>query len=101
MTTKTTTKAIGEATQTTTGVERGMDATVSVWLPGATIEVDVTLLPAKDGRPVYERWGTLDHWMDGRSIKILHAALSGPRLSDAIDAIEAAASRACGRPPVE
>jgi len=85
---------------TTTGVERGMDVTVAAVLPGYdVIEVEVTLLPAEDGRPVYERWGTtLDHWMDGRSIKILHAVLSGPRLSDAIDAIEAAASAACGRP---
>jgi hypothetical protein len=94
----TTATVIGEATQTTTGVERGMDVTVSARLPGATIEVEVTLLPAEDGRPMYERWGALDNWMDSRSIKLLRAAVSGSNLSDAIDAIEAAASAACGRP---
>lgn len=97
--TTTTATTIGEATETTTGVERGMDVTFAAHLPsGATIEGEVTLRPAEDGRPVYERWGSLDHWMDARSISALRAALSGGEFADAIDAIEAAASRACGRP---
>lgn len=97
--TTTTVTTVGAATETTTGVERGMDVTFAARLPsGATVEGEVTLLPAEDGRPVYESWGALDNWMDSRSIKQLRAELSGDDLSNAISAIEAAASHACGRP---
>lgn len=96
----TTAKAIGSATKTTTGVERGLDVTVSVTLPsGRTIECDTTILPAEDGRPVYERWGSLDHWLSGGVIRALRTEYAGrDDMGDAIDAIEAAASRACGSP---
>lgn len=86
------------ATETTTGVDHGMDVTVVLTVSGRHTRGDVTLLPAADGRPVYERWGDdVSCWMGRDLIQALRGLDAGVR-SDAIDAIEAAASRACGRP---
>lgn len=87
----------GTASKTTTGVERALDVTVDLTVGRAHVSGDVTLLPAEDGRPCYERWGVLDNWMDGRLIRALEALEKDTR-SETINAIEAAAAAKCGRP---
>lgn len=37
----------------------------SIYIDGREVGA-VTLLPAEDGRPVYEAWGDLSHWADWR-----------------------------------
>lgn len=97
--TTTTVEVMGEATKSTTGVDDGMDVSFLVTLPdGSTIDGEVTLIPATNGRQEYVSWGDLTNWMDGRSIEALRAALSGDDLRETINAIEAATSHACGCP---
>lgn len=86
----------GAASKTTTGVERGLDVTVDLAIGAIHVAAGVTLLPAADGRPIYERWGSLENWMDSRLIRALDAL--GTERGEAIDAIEAAAAERCGRP---
>ncbi len=95
-----TTKVIaGDATETTTGVERGLDVPVTVTLPdGREVEGEVTLLPAEDGRPTYESWGEPDHWVDGRLLRELRKAF--PDYSDLrkiLARLAAIAGEACPR----
>ena len=52
---------IGIATETTTGVEHGIDVVVSV----DGVDGEVTLLPAEDGVGGYGSWGSPDHWVSG------------------------------------
>lgn len=82
---------------TSTGVERGIDVDVNVTVGEAFRSASVTLLPAEDGRPVYEAWGAPDHWLDGGTLRVLRA-LDHDTYRAALNAIEAAASRAAGRP---
>jgi hypothetical protein len=52
--------AVAGAVSETTGVEGGVDVDVTVTFPdGSECDGEVTLLPAEDGRHVYESWGYL------------------------------------------
>lgn len=90
----------GAASKTTTGVERGLDVTLTVTLPdGREIEGEVTLLPAADGRPEYESWGSADQWVESRLLAAVRAAYPDYReFREALSEIEAAASAECGLP---
>lgn len=88
----------GEVTETTTGVERGLDVGVTVTLPdGREIDGEVTLLPREDGSPGYAAWGSRDHWVSGDLLRALDEALSDDEVRDVLDEIESAASAACPR----
>ena len=75
------------ARPTRTGVERGVDVDVSVTLDnGETLAGHVTLLPAADGRQVYESWGDCpDCW-------ISHGLLDGLGDAGGLSTIESAAA---------
>lgn len=91
--------AASVATETTTGVARGLDVDVTVTLPdGEEVEGEVTLLPCADGRPGYESWGSgPDHWVSGALLRKLLKAYEGDDagLTDALSAIERAAAEQC------
>jgi hypothetical protein len=88
----------GNARPTDTGVRRGVDVNVTVVLGDRTIEGEVTLLPAVDGRPRYEAWEAgPDNWVSGGLLGELHA-LSDVKFGEALDEIEAAASEVAGSP---
>lgn len=38
-----------------------------------TVEGEVTLMPAEDGRPMYERWGSLENWMSSRLVALVNS----------------------------
>lgn len=82
---------------TSTGVDNGVDVDVEVTVGDLFRSASVTLLPADDGRPVYEAWGDPDHWVDGGTLRVLRA-LDHDTYRAALNAIEAAASHVAGRP---
>lgn len=90
----------GTTRETTTGVERGRDVDVTVVLPdGGVVEGEVTLLPAEDGRAVYERWGDPANWVDGRLLRALRAAYPDHgEFRAALGELDAVAGGAAGRP---
>jgi hypothetical protein len=59
---------VGNARETSTGVERGTDVDFTLTLDGVEIEGEVTLLPHEDGSPGYGAWGQVDNWLDGRTV---------------------------------
>ncbi len=96
---ETLTVTAGEASKTATGVERGLDVGVTVTLPGGrVVEGEVTLLPAEDGRPVYESWGEPSMWVSGKLLAEVSRAYDGDEFRAALRAIASAAARRCGRP---
>lgn len=63
----------GNASETSTGVDRGIDVDFTLTLDGVEIEGEVTLLPHEDGSPGYGAWGSVENWLDGRTVaKIRH-----------------------------
>jgi hypothetical protein len=91
------TATAGTSRPTTTGVEGAVDVPVTLQIAGRTVRGEVTLLPADDGRPVFERWGDADHWVSGDLLRELRE-LPHHEYRDALTTIEAAASKAAGRP---
>jgi len=89
------------ARPTTTGVEAGVDVDVSVTLPdGREIDGEVTLLPAEDGRPRFEAWGSPENWMSWGLLRDLRAMTDGNAgaLRDILSDIASAAGDAAGAP---
>jgi len=81
-----------------TGVARGVDVDVRVTFPdGRTLDGEVTLLPALQGRPRYESWGQPGNWIDGRLLTELQK-FDGIHFREACDVIEEAASIEAGTP---
>ena len=76
----------GTARATSTDVPRGID--VAFTLQRAEYEPRIvgscTLLPAEDGRPVYETWGDVDMWLDGRTVDFLRDHEDRREILDAI-----------------
>lgn len=83
------------ATETTTGVERGLDVSVTVTIDGRDIEGEVTLVPREDGSPGYASWGSSpDFWVSGGLLRELEA-LPGEDFRAALAEIESAAAKEC------
>lgn len=76
----------GCASVTTTGVAGGIDVCFTLTLDGAGLDGEVTLLPHEDGRPGYGAWGSVDHWLDGRTVAALRR-LSSADHAEVCDAI--------------
>lgn len=62
---------VGCSSPTTTGVDKGLDVNFTLTLDGVDYEGEATLLPCADGRPGYESWGSVDHWLDGATLAAL------------------------------
>lgn len=68
----------GTASETSTGVDRGIDVDFTLYyqteemrdqgIDQTMIEGEVTLLPNADGSPGYSAWGSVDNWLDGRTV---------------------------------
>jgi hypothetical protein len=76
---------------------------VTVTLPdGRAVTGEVTLLPAADGRPVYEAWGEPSAWVEEGLLRALRTAYPARRdFRAALEEVEAMASAQCGRPEPE
>lgn len=87
------------ATETTTGVDRGLDVDVTVTLPdGSEVDGEVTLVPNADGTPGYEAYGMgPDFWVSGPLLRALQGAYKGDDegLTEALREIERAAAKEC------
>jgi hypothetical protein len=84
------------ARPTETGVDRGVDVDFVLTIDGATLNGEVTLLPAEDGSLVYRAWGSCpDHWLDGRTVTALRD-LPNDEYRTVLDAIEDATSKEAG-----
>jgi hypothetical protein len=84
----------GSARPTSTGVERGMDVRFDATIGDVELSGEVTLLPHEDGRRGFGRWGTVDNWLDGRTVATLRA-MPDDVWSDALDAIATACGARC------
>jgi hypothetical protein len=51
--------------------ERGVDVDFRLSIGGEEHAGSVTLLPHEDGRPGYGSWGSLDHWLDSATCRLL------------------------------
>jgi len=74
---------------TTTGTEGAVDVDFAATIDGETIDGEVTLI--RDHAGVFNRWGNVDHWLDGATVSKL-AKLTDSTRDAAIEAI----SFACG-----
>jgi hypothetical protein len=80
---------------TETGVRDGVDLDVRIDLrDGTVLDGEVTLVPA-DINPGYGIWGSVENWLDGRTVAALSALRDG-ELCAVLDAIEQAAVDAAG-----
>lgn len=59
----------GNVRKTTTGAASsrgpGVDLDVAVSFDGRVVLGAATLLPNEDGRPGYDTWGHVEHWLSG------------------------------------
>lgn len=83
----------GVASKTTTDVERGIDVDFSLTLDGEEMDGEVTLLPHEDGRRGFGRWGSVDNWLDGATVRRIRD-LDRDTWSDVLSAIETACAEA-------
>lgn len=86
--------AASAATETTTGVERGLDVDVTVTIDGIDHEGEVTLLPDEQTGE-YGAWGQPANWISGSLLRVLETEFSGSDFRGALSQIESAA-RATG-----
>jgi len=88
----------GSATETTTGVDGGLDVPFTITIGGLEHDGEVTLV--KDHEGEWWSWGSLDHWLDGRTVGFLRD-LHGDEREDAICEIRSATSESASRFEVE
>lgn len=84
----------GNAAESVTGVDDGIDVQFVLSLDGVEHSGEVTLLKDRDGD--WWSWGSLDHWLDGRTVGLLRD-LHGDERDDAICEIRNATSEAAKR----
>lgn len=80
----------GEASDTATGVDGGIDVAFTLFIDGEALRGEVTLR-APGGSLRYGAWGQPDHWVDGRTLARLRD-LPVVEYRDALAAIETATS---------
>lgn len=80
------------ATETHTGVEGGVDVTVTVTIGEVELDGEVTLVRDHEGR--WSSWGDVSHWVEERLLRQLTDRLAGAsrQLDRVLGEIEAKAS---------
>jgi hypothetical protein len=88
--------AASVATETTTGVQGGLDVDVTVTIDGVDHEGEVTLVPdaINGGHCAYGP--SADYWVSGGLLKVLQDSFEGASFREALSKIESAATAECG-----